>query len=341
MRTSVYKTVFFCLLSWSTCFCQTSVPSTQGVGTQGDQIHKSGSVKTGQDCTFDLISLSVALLLNIIAGVITAFLIDKSHRRRDRRIKTIYGNSPEYYFVYGQETLRGNVKEAIEKVSKIENWSQLKKEQLIRYPLSKPDGSGEFSADAVACVCEVRGATYIAPSLVKNGRITVKVLSDFDPNIRSQAGLNIISFGMLNNSQTLLLLKDSNSLVEFNKARWRFARKGSVDKVLHPASDGDHDYGIIVRIRPEHNDGVVWIACAGIQETGTSGAAYFLAHRWQELAEKINSEDGFFVAVIKFLQGKDDSGKLVAFAQTDAELQAKVEVDFDGEPGVDPRRGTP
>lgn len=72
------------------------------------------------------------------------------------------------------------------------------------------------------------------------------------------------------------------------------------------------DYGIILKINPAQFPGRTWIACAGMGEFGTSGAAWFLSKKWPEL-ERLAQGAGSFFALLAVEPGKDESAVLVNF----------------------------
>jgi hypothetical protein len=83
---------------------------------------------------------------------------------------------------------------------------------------------------------------------------------------------------------------------------------------------GNTDYGCILRIRPPGFPQRSWIVCAGLGEWGTSGSAWYLAHRWRNLIRSIHPfayRSGFmripdFLAVIRVVRGQDQSANIEA-----------------------------
>jgi GGDEF domain-containing protein len=62
--------------------------------------------------------------------------------------------------------------------------------------------------------------------------------------------------------------------------------------------------------------------CAGIGEWGTSGAAWYLAKHWRDLAKRFGKGD--FAVVLKVTDGADESATAVAMASDPEELQNQV-----------------
>jgi hypothetical protein len=56
-------------------------------------------------------------------------------------------------------------------------------------------------------------------------------------------------------------------------------------------------------------EAALWLACAGLDEWGTSGAAWFLANKWANLNQRAGSRP--FAAVVRVRPGQDQSAELV------------------------------
>lgn len=69
------------------------------------------------------------------------------------------------------------------------------------------------------------------------------------------------------------------------------------------------EYGVIAVTNANRR---LAIACWGLGETGTAGAAWFLANRNGELSKELEGDfDADFVALLKFPVGQDNNGQLV------------------------------
>jgi hypothetical protein len=69
------------------------------------------------------------------------------------------------------------------------------------------------------------------------------------------------------------------------------------------------EYGMILKVRPARFPRRVWLACAGIGEWGTSGAAWFLANKWNEIRSRVGAYP--FIAIVRILHGQDESAEVV------------------------------
>jgi hypothetical protein len=82
----------------------------------------------------------------------------------------------------------------------------------------------------------------------------------------------------------------------------------------------EEDHGFILRITPPEFPNRSWIVCAGLGEWGSSGSAWFLANKWQELIKKIHPlayhsdimRIPDFLAVIRVVHGQDQSARMGA-----------------------------
>jgi hypothetical protein len=79
----------------------------------------------------------------------------------------------------------------------------------------------------------------------------------------------------------------------------------------------EYEYGIILRISPFNFPDRVWILCMGFEESGTTGAAWFLSNKWRELCWVTltkNPNTWFrgsnFAALIQVRRGSDESAVL-------------------------------
>jgi hypothetical protein len=91
-------------------------------------------------------------------------------------------------------------------------------------------------------------------------------------------------------------------------------------KSLHPRRPGPRvakkiDYGIILRMQSPVDPDRWCFVCGGLGEFGTSGAAWFLAHQWPEIAEKIRDATTTFACIVRVDDERDATAKLVRILQ--------------------------
>ena len=161
--------------------------------------------------------------------------------------------------------------------------------------------------DAVA-KDDLRGVGYISQLLGKLGNTSTELISDTDRQCEAYTNddANIISLALWSNYCTYKFMDEtSDKLFVFNRTTDGLS-VGGRDEHKH---DSQYDYGLIVKIRPRSHPNRVWFLCGGTGFNGTSGAAWFLANRWNELYELHGHSS--FAAIIKIVAARDKSGIIV------------------------------
>jgi hypothetical protein len=254
------------------------------------------------------------ILWNIVGGILTIAVVEivKAWQKalRARRFRQVYGDLvTSCSLVYGSLNLHSSTRDAINSNPTLSSSTRAK---LLSHPLGKPtDPNLAFSAERIASASEIRCATYLAESLSRYGAVNARVVSD--DSVADKIDLNFVSFGVLNNRKTLDAFSNpANTLVHYDASAGAFLAKSSRTR-LHPASSASHDYGIVLKIHPEQFKPRCWIVCAGVGEWGTSGAAWYLSHKWLDLLKKTGHSDEPFLAVLEVVSGQDESARLIAF----------------------------
>jgi transcriptional regulator with XRE-family HTH domain len=247
--------------------------------------------------------------------------------------RKVFGSDPKIFLIYSELTLNRTVPKIIDSYGQLLRFAPKQfipvgtpslRRKLKEWPLVTYDPSGKhgkdgyhFRAEHSACVCEVRAAAYLSAMLSQFTSPKFRVVGNVHADVHKKADLSFVSFGTLINSKTHELLADPQALVGFQNScfvsnRFRGATPGEEQrKPLHKpvTDDSKDDYGAIIRIRPTDapaKNGRVWIACAGVQQVGTSGAAWVLANRWEEIAEELKYGNGRFACLVKVPKEKGD-----------------------------------
>lgn len=166
-----------------------------------------------------------------------------------------------------------------------------------------------FSAQRVVSGCELRAVAYVGPALSTDGNLASKVIAD--DLIADKLDIDFISFGAMNNLKTITVFANpANHLVDYDRKLGFFVSKKNGQR-LCDVREGC-DYGVILKIHPTQFPRRTWMVCAGIGEWGTSGSAWFLAHRWRDIAKKLKDSDQF-ACVIEVRTGQDESATLGVF----------------------------
>jgi hypothetical protein len=271
---------------------------------------------------------------------------------RPSDFRRVFGTDAMMYLIYSELTLNNLVPKIIEAYEHLRKECRstsevvgghrlreiLKAKPLVTYdPKGKHGKDGyNFRAEHSACVCEVRAAAYVAAEFSQYRSLNWKVVGNAHGEVHGKADLSFVSFGTLINSKSQELLRDPQALVGFREGRFVSNRRQLLNvrsdgrlRFLHePVDDSsEYDYGVIARIHPMGStvsEQRVWIACAGVQQRGTSAAAWVLAH-WKGIAGGMKQNTGRFVGLVRVPRDDDkgdDSATLVWVAETPEELEA-------------------
>lgn len=179
---------------------------------------------------------------------------------------------------------------------------------LPAHPFTKPSRETpgiSFSIRNPISSSEVRATKYLAESLFKEKGNTLMLSSDIE--LLDKLSISFIAFGgPLSNYKTNDVMENKgNELIKFDNSKF-FSVKSRVE-VLKPV--GRYDYGIILKIHPKQFPEKTWFACAGLDEWGTSGAAWYLAKKWKELYKFAKNSP--FAVIVRVRKGQDESAEIV------------------------------
>lgn len=226
---------------------------------------------------------------------------------RNYRAKMIFGSDADrdsekkFNLVYAEFVLRSDIKRLINSVKFVRP----------RLEYQKPNNQiNIISIDSPISKCEVIASNYLNSNLFSQYNIKTEILSDIRFLDLQDNDKSIISFGGSgSNNVTDYILKDENNIF------------GDVEAINLKLGEEDpqNAYGYILRIRPKQFNKRVWIICAGTGEQGSSGAAWYLANRYNELLKLVYYWDevpdvfngGNFVAFVKVKYGHDDSASII------------------------------
>lgn len=180
---------------------------------------------------------------------------------------------------------------------------------------------GSYSIEHPVSGSEVRASAYIATLLGFSGG--PQLLSCPDIEVNSLLDSNFISFGGpgSNYKTTDILASRANIFIRMTHNGFSLPTGESLPFFC----SGGVDHGFILRITPPDFPARSWIVCAGLGEWGTSGTAWFLANRWQELIRNIHPlayRSGVmrvpdFLAIIRVIPGQDQSARMVSLYRND------------------------
>ncbi len=251
------------------------------------------------------------IVYNVVGGiltiVVTALATSTLRTWRRRRFRHVFGNcrSP-LELAYAALKLHPDVKASLPSA-----FLRPGGEPFV-FVRSDSDNA-TFSASQVASACELRAASYVASALGKDGACE-STFVDCD-SVASKLDLDFISFGLVSNRKTIDVFRnEANYLVNIIPNPGFMASRLTGESLI-PDRREYLDYGIILKIHPVQFPERTWIACAGMGEFGTSGAAWFLARNWKELEHRAKGAKPFF-ALLAVEPGKDESAVLVNFGNS-------------------------
>lgn len=238
------------------------------------------------------------LLINLLGGILVALLdrliIFLNRLFKGYRYKQIFGkDSTDFNIVYGKMVL-----------------NPLYASQ-DRFAYLKPNTVGKFSISSPVSFAETRAAKYISESYSKSLDKSPRLISDDE--IRDKIDISYCSLGGYNNHKSIEIIESiQNEFLEFN-----LNAPGSIinkkNRQNEYSVDGTHDYAVIIKIKNRLFPNRTQICVAGLGEWGTSGGAWFLANKWEELRKKVDNKN--FGAVIKVKGGTDESAELIEIIQ--------------------------
>lgn len=253
------------------------------------------------------------------AAALTVFGMRLYRRARFARVFGRDGRSGDFHLVFASLDL----KPAFDDQGRAVEWPYIKKTADAQAEL------GKFRVRRAVSSCETRAAGYLASAMggqsADRGADGPRLISDAEINARYD--LSFVSFGgpWSNYKTAQALSNPANRLVSFgvNRTDGTFDRLVAAQsgKVLAQAVPG-RDFGLIIRLRPSQFPERVWLVCAGLGERGTSGAAWYLANRWQDLLNRGGGRDTDFAAIIQVEEESDESAAVLAFFKNEAEVGA-------------------
>ncbi len=157
----------------------------------------------------------------------------------------------------------------------------------------------------------MRSTKYIIESFTKILKYNPQITSDYD--IKHKLDVSFISMGepVGNFKSENIIINDANELIVFDGNDFKSKLSNISIKFK---KESNYDYGIILKINPKQFPNRNWFLCAGLGEYGTSGAAWFLSNKWNQLYKEFKNTN--FATIVKVKPGQDESA-LMVFATND------------------------
>ena len=122
-----------------------------------------------------------------------------------------------------------------------------------------------------------------------------------DEDLQKLLDLSLISFGGSSFYCSYVLNQLNNRFYNFNGNAIVSTKNANISFQI----DDTYDYGFIIKYRHDNFPKRTWIIIAGLGESGTRGASWFLSRHWRQLSDAFC--DSPFGLVIKVNHGVDDS----------------------------------
>ncbi len=249
------------------------------------------------------IQILIDIGVGVLAGVITWVVLDRAAAARRnmaaRKFREVFGSDVvterRLHLVFAEFALAMFPKHA-------------ETGTVLRHVYVKPGdvSPGEsFSIERPVSSCELRAVRYVTGAIGRWAAATPALSSDLD--VRDKLDLSFVAFGGPgSNLKTRDAIQNSaNGLVNFDGRS--FTRQDTGEELVEVRPG--FDYGMILKVNPKQFPSRTWIACAGIGEWGTSGAAWYLASKWQEIHQWAHSSPFLVIVAVKPTQ--DESAQSI------------------------------
>lgn len=253
------------------------------------------------------------LLLNVIGGLLAATTFAllvalyrwAGSKLTKRQFRNFFGhsvlNEKTVHLVYSEFSL-----------TRSNNGANADTTNNFPYKKDRRGAESEYKLDTgnPVAACEIRSINYLAAMFSKYLSKAPVVVGDV--KYAENLNLNFVSLSLWMNYKTRDCLKnDANRYIDPDGVPDSVFNKRLSNEPLFEREDEFH-YGIILKITPTQFENRTWIACAGFEDWGTSGAAWYLANKWQHLYKEVGSSD--FIAVVKVRQGQDESTTITSIS---------------------------
>lgn len=234
------------------------------------------------------------LILNLLGGFIVIiferiYSYIKKHYVANK-FKRLFGNDikNKFYIVYGKLHLDN----CYEKNGK-----------YLKYPYYK-DPNTRFTISEPISFTETKSAKYFFESFSKNAKSSPILISDEE--IKQKLDISYCSLGGYDNYKTIDILESSN-LFNLDISEGQIVSRIN-NKTVY-IIDHKYDYALVIKQRNKYFPNRVQLCIAGLGESGTSGAAWFVANKWKEITRKVGKNN--FECIIKVEHNKDESAEIV------------------------------
>ena len=239
-------------------------------------------------------SLLVGIFGSLIAGFITLALVEWYKQYKisceNKNFKKVFGtyDNDQIHLIVPALSVRPDVTNLLQNSTLPGN----------QYPLIKFGGAFIKSSNLLG-YADVLSLKYILNNTSKVYGTKSIIMTDQDLN--NHLDISFVSFGGSSFYCTYVLSQNDNNFYKFVENR--------IEKVNDPnisfQIDNTYDYGLIIKYRHVNFPDKTWIIIAGLGESGTSGAGWFLSTHWEKISREMG--DKTFGIVVRVNHRIDNS----------------------------------
>jgi hypothetical protein len=160
-----------------------------------------------------------------------------------------------------------------------------------------------------------RGVGYLVYTFGESIGKSPLIVSHVD--VDQKMNLSFISIGGTTNHKTRdIMANPANKLLDYEYGK--IVAKDSRKVLIKIGDEMGFDYGFIIKIHPTNFHRRTWICSGGFGEWGSSGAAWYLAHRWNDIRKFAGKKE--FACITKTRIGCDEDTYLLGQFQNIKEV---------------------
>ncbi len=265
--------------------------------------------------------------LNVFGGVLAAvafallswFIARVLSWVQHRRFRQVFGDDVAtqdlYHLIYGQYKLDECLLKLAVAGAKNAGMSDCKANKLVGFPYVRPHRPHlRLSIGNPVGGSAVPSAQYLLNAIAKHTG-TAAVLTP-DQGTEAKFDASFIAIGGPNSNDWT---REALQLAANDGVKISPDEKNTEHEKI--TIDGEHSYfrldeggdvGLILKVHPDQFPDRTWIVCAGFTESGSKGAAWYLANRWRDIRKWARA--GPFAMLVRVEADLDDSAKPIAKA---------------------------
>lgn len=239
-------------------------------------------------------SVTSGIIGSLIAGIMTVFIIEGF------RYYKIYLKHKKFHKIFGSYD-SDNLNLVVPALAvRPDALTHLQNSNLPgnQFPLIKYGGA-YFKSSKLLAYADVVSLKYILNIVVTTLGSKSSVVTDEE--LQNQLDLSFVSFGGGSFYCTYIINQADNCFYTFNEDAILRKQNPNISFQI----DATYDYGFIIKYRHYNFPNKTWIIIAGLGESGTRGAGWFLSNNWMQLSRDFSNKP--FGLVVRVDHGIDNS----------------------------------